>query len=85
MSRGACFNILQIGAHSGFETTDPIAVGMTFILDDGSDTDGENRKKVHWRFVEASPANFNRLEENLVKHSDICVLNSINDTVVSSF
>jgi len=83
--KGDHINIVQIGAHTGFEENDPIAKGISELLDRLVDitSDNELRKRVHWTFVEPSPPNFKRLSENLSKYSDVCDMNGINAAVVS--
>ena len=78
-------NVVQIGAHTGFEINDPIAKGLSILLDEvaGHTTKNEMRKHFHWTFVEPSPPNFKRLEENLIMNSNICDMKSINAAVVS--
>lgn len=74
------FYVFQIGAHTGFEKNDPLAIGMQYILNQ-TETD-DQRQNVHWTFVEPSPPNFKRLEQNLAKHS-LCDMKGINAAVVS--
>ena len=78
-------NVVQIGAHTGFEINDPVAKGLSILLDEvaGHTTKNEMRKHFHWTFVEPSPPNFKRLEENLIMNSNICDMKSINAAVVS--
>ena len=80
-------NIVQIGAHVGFEENDPIAKGISILLDRltniTTNSSSELRKHVHWTFVEPSPPNFKRLSENMLTHSDICDMKGINAAVVS--
>jgi hypothetical protein len=83
-------NVVQIGAHVGFESNDPLAKGLSRLLDEAvahaeSNTDPDNdlRKRFHWTFVEPSPPNFKRLTENLSKKSGMCDMKGINAAVVS--
>lgn len=82
---GDDLDVVQIGAHTGFEENDPIAAGLATLLDEVSAISSSDakivRNKFHWTFVEASPPNFKRLEQNLQKHS-ICDMKAINAGVV---
>ncbi|GFH50741.1 predicted protein [Chaetoceros tenuissimus] len=73
-------NIVQIGAHVGFEPNDPIAMGIVSLIDSFPKT---FRSRFHWTFVEPSPPNYKRLVQNLDKYSHICNMKSINAGVVS--
>jgi len=76
-------NVIQIGAHTGFEENDPIAKGLLRLLDATSAATGSNetRMRFHWTFVEPSPPNYKRLTKNLLKSSDICDMKGINVAV----
>lgn len=78
--QGKDINVVQIGAHVGWERNDPICATMTQYLDLLSD--GE-KKKFHWTFVEPSPPNYEVLLENIQKYSYLCDMKSINAGVVS--
>ena len=91
---GDDLNIVQIGAHVGFEKNDPIAKGLFRLLDEVEAAatvsagllnlyrdKNEIRKRFHWTFVEPSPPNFKRLLENLMKHSALCDMHGINSAV----
>jgi len=87
---GDDINIVQIGAHVGFEANDPIAKGLSSLLDKVdaaaalvNQDKNEIRKRFHWTFVEPSPPNFKRLSENLIKYSNVCDMHGINAGVVS--
>ena len=74
-------HIIQIGAHIGFEGNDPLhqllaSFLRTFPL--------EQRKRLHWTFVEPSPYNYQKLVETLHKpqQSDLCTLKSIETAVL---
>ena len=73
-------NIVQIGAHVGFEPNDPIAMGIVSLIDR---LPQKYRSHFHWTFVEPSPPNYKRLVQNLEKYSYICNMKSINAGVVS--
>lgn len=73
-------NIVQIGAHVGFEPNDPIAMGIVSLIDSFPKT---FCSRFHWTFVEPSPPNYKRLVQNLDKYSHICNMKSINAGVVS--
>jgi hypothetical protein len=130
---GKDVNVIQIGAHVGFEENDPLAKGLARLLDvvttlhnndndnknddnngngigkdNGKGADNDNgheshstdllnsdtnkdksskfsaqiRKNFHWTFVEPSPPNFKRLEENLRSHSTMCDMKGINAGIV---
>ena len=88
---GEDLSVVQIGAHIGFEDNDPIASGLSNLLDEVSaigSRDGDNyasseivRNNFHWTFVEPSPPNFKRLQQNLKNHS-ICDMKAMNVAVV---
>jgi FkbM family methyltransferase len=73
-------HVVQIGAHIGFEKNDPFAKGLTSFLNLLSEDDRQN---VVWTFVEPSPPNFKRLQENIRNHSDVCQMRAVNAGVVS--
>ena len=73
-------NIVQIGAHVGFEPNDPIATGIVSLIDSLPE---RFRSRFHWTFVEPSPPNYKRLVQNLDKYSHICNMKAINAGVVS--
>lgn len=78
-------NVIQIGAHVGFEPNDPIAGGLSAFLTalTSATNETELRRQFHWTFVEPSPANFKGLESNLKKYTNICDMRSMNAAVVS--
>jgi hypothetical protein len=82
-------NIVQIGAHVGFEENDPLATGLSRLLEEVAAVDysaksrNEIRQHFHWTFVEPSPPNFKRLSENLLNNSAICDMKGVNAAVVS--
>jgi hypothetical protein len=85
---GEDVDIVQIGAHVGFEKNDPLARGVIRLLDEVSAIVDESeksktRQRFHWTFVEPSPPNFRRLTENLSKNSAVCDMKGINAAVVS--
>jgi hypothetical protein len=85
---GADVEVVQIGAHVGFEVGDPIASGIVGLLEEvaGDSSSASMRRDLfHWTFVEPSPANFKRLMENLSKNSNVCDMHGINAAVVSDF
>mmetsp|Transcript_11576 Transcript_11576/g.21648 ORF Transcript_11576/g.21648 Transcript_11576/m.21648 type:complete len:421 (-) Transcript_11576:248-1510(-) len=90
---GVDVDVVQIGAHVGFEVGDPIASGILGLLDkvvaaaalSFMQEEVVQRDHFHWTFVEPSPANFKRLSENLSKNSHICDMRGINAAVVSDF
>lgn len=73
-------NIVQIGAHVGFEKNDPLATGIISLIDSIPE---KYRSRFRWTFVEPSPPNFKRLMKNLKKNSHICEMKSINAGVIS--
>jgi hypothetical protein len=88
LMNGDQINVVQIGAHTGFEQNDPIARGLSGLLDKVTETstktkNNELRKNFHWTFVEPSPANFKRLASNMLSNSNVCDMKSINAAVVS--
>jgi len=85
LMNGDQINVVQIGAHTGFEMNDPIASGLSELLDKVTEISMNNelRKQFHWTFVEPSPANFKRLATNVLTNSNICDMSSINAAVVS--
>jgi len=80
---GDDLDVVQIGAHTGFEKNDPIAVGLSGILQHVSAISNSDtvRKKFHWTFVEPSPPNFKRLKQNVQNYS-ICDMKAINVAVL---
>jgi hypothetical protein len=80
-------NIVQIGAHVGFEHNDPLAHGLSVFLDILTNITKIEalRKRFHWTFVEPSPSSYRGLEQNLAKpeHSSICDMRSVNAAVIS--
>ena len=84
---GDHINIVQIGAHVGFEHNDPLAHGLSVFLDILTNITKIEalRKHFHWTFVEPSPASYRGLERNLAKpeHSSICDMRSVNAAVIS--
>ncbi|KAL9187346.1 hypothetical protein ACHAXT_001449 [Thalassiosira profunda] len=83
--RGEDVHVVQIGAHVGFEQNDPIARGLSSLIDRvvGVAADEGLRRKFHWTFVEPSPPNYQRLEENLQQHAHVCDMKGIRAAVVS--
>uniref|UniRef100_A0A7S4UXG1 Uncharacterized protein n=1 Tax=Ditylum brightwellii TaxID=49249 RepID=A0A7S4UXG1_9STRA len=85
---GEDVNIVQIGAHVGFEKNDPLALGVLRLLDEvaavvkNEDDKSKTRQRFHWTFVEPSPPNFNRLAENLSNYSAVCDMKGINAGVI---
>jgi len=73
-------HIVQIGAHIGFEPNDPIAAGMAFYLEQLSH---DERARVHWTFVEPSPANYKQLTGNIASYNHLCDMQSVNAGVIS--
>ena len=82
---GEQVNVVQIGAHVGFEENDPLASGLSSILHTVINITNatELRTHFHWTFVEPSPPNFKGLEANIKKNAHICDMKSINVAVVS--
>ncbi|GFH55603.1 hypothetical protein CTEN210_12079 [Chaetoceros tenuissimus] len=74
---GVHFDIIQIGAHTGFDYSDPIADGLGKLL-----LEWGGKKYAEWFFVEPSPSNFYQLEKNLKLYSKICPMKAINTAVV---
>lgn len=79
LHKGNDIFIVQIGAHVGFELNDPFANGAERLL---FNLTQEEKRRVHWIFVEPSPPNYKRLVKNLQGRSDWCNLTSINAAVV---
>jgi hypothetical protein len=79
IQRGEDITIVQIGAHTGYEKNDPLAIGLTSMIYELGST---MHDKVHWTFVEPSPPNYERLVKNLANHSDVCDMHSVNAGVV---
>ena len=76
--------ILQVGAHTGFESNDPIATGIEqLIASTSKHVDYTARDKFNWFFIEASPPNFAKLQETIKKHSDTCNMHAIHAAIVS--
>ncbi|KAL3907784.1 MAG: hypothetical protein SGILL_008734 [Bacillariaceae sp.] len=73
-------NVVQIGAHTGFEKNDPLAKIMGAYLELLSITE---KQRVTWTFVEPSPPNYQHLVQNLQNHSDFCQMKAVNAAVVS--
>jgi len=69
-------HLVQIGAHTGFESNDPFGRSVSTFLKHV--TEG-----IHWTFVEPSPANFKRLQDNIKENADLCDMAAINAAVVS--
>ena len=74
-------HIVQIGAHIGFEENDPICQGLTTWMH--ALPYAKRHEALHWTFVEPSPPNFRRLQQNLQNRSDLCDLQAINAAVVA--
>ncbi len=85
LMNGEHVDVVQIGAHAGFEENDPIAEGLSRLLDEVTKLSKNDklRKNLHWTFIEPSPPNYKRLSENVMKHSNLCDMKSINAAVVS--
>jgi FkbM family methyltransferase len=73
-------HISQIGAHTGFEENDPLAVGLASYLNLLTE---EEKAPVTWTFIEPSPSNYKRLVQNLANHASYCQMNAINAAVMS--
>jgi len=89
---GQDVHFVQIGAHTGFEANDPLAIGISDLLKHMAAATAnvpsagislQVPKLVHWTFVEPAPPNFKRLSENMAKHADICDMRSIHAAVVA--
>ena len=73
-------HMVQIGAHVGFEKNDPFAKGISAYL---KLLTPEEKHQFQWTFVEPSPPNFERLQTNIAKHSNMCTMKGVNVGVVS--
>ena len=62
-------SIIQIGAHTGWDPNDPFTKGMTKYLES---LNPDERQRVEYTFVEASPANYRVLEEKVKKNAGLC-------------
>mmetsp|Transcript_40613 Transcript_40613/g.85268 ORF Transcript_40613/g.85268 Transcript_40613/m.85268 type:complete len:403 (+) Transcript_40613:316-1524(+) len=84
LAGGKDVNVIQIGAHVGFEKNDLIANALSSLLDSIVNVTQNNnlRRHFHWTFVEPSPTNYQQLQVNLQKHSDICDMNSVNAAIL---
>lgn len=82
MLKGKHVNVIQIGAHVGFERNDPLASGLLRSLDQIVAQDNSLRKHLHWTFIEPSPPSFKRLSDNLSSKKDLCDMNGINVGIV---
>jgi len=84
---GKHVDIVQIGAHVGFESNDPIAKGLSLFLDElvnaTDNTMIELRTQFHWTFVEPSPPNIRGLEANTKKYGHVCDMRVVRAAVVS--
>jgi hypothetical protein len=72
-------DMVQIGAHVGFEANDPLAQGISYYLNMLSDSE---RQRFHWTFVEPSPPNYARLEQTIANHSYMCDMSTVNAGIV---
>jgi FkbM family methyltransferase len=72
--------MVQIGAHTGFDANDPFADGISDYLNLLSHAE---KQRFHWVFVEPSPANYVKLEENVAKYSHLCDMSAVNAGIVS--
>jgi hypothetical protein len=72
-------HVVQIGAHTSFEPNDPLAVGLTRYLELFPPA---TRQRLHWTFVEPSPANYQRLVLNIANHSHLCTMKAMQMAVV---
>lgn len=82
--------IIQIGAHTGFEANDPISIGLAAYLQtldnlptsssSGGGSVSSLRQNFHWAFVEPSPPNYARLQKNM--DQNLCQMQSINKGVI---
>jgi FkbM family methyltransferase len=79
LSPGKSLNIIQVGAHNGWEENDPFAQGITSYLESLS---AKSRKLIHYTFVEASPANYKLLEKNVQNNSHLCTMKALHGGVV---
>ena len=76
--------IVQIGAHIGFEQGDPIANGMQKLITSSTNNiPSISRDRFHWFFVEPSPPNYAKLEENINQQKGICKMHSIHAGIIS--
>ena len=76
--------IVQVGAHIGFESGDPIAKGMKqFIASSTNHLVSVSKERFHWFFVEPSPTNYAKLTENINKEQGLCKMHSIHAAVIS--
>lgn len=85
-------HIVQIGAHIGFEENDPICQGLATWIQAlpthtrDSTSASTKQRSLHWTFVEPSPPNFQRLQQNLHNQSAelvACDLRALNAAVVA--
>ena len=72
--------IVQIGAHVGIESNDPMAKGLTNLP--LSLPEAFRREYVHWIFVEPSPANYQRLSANLKDVAHLADMMALNMAIV---
>jgi hypothetical protein len=72
-------HVVQIGAHTSFEPNDPLAVGLTRYLELFPPA---TRQRLQWTFVEPSPANYQRLVQNIANHSHLCTMKALQMAVV---
>jgi FkbM family methyltransferase len=76
--------IVQVGAHIGFEWNDPVANGINSLIESSSkNLASANRNRFHWFFVEPSPPNYAKLEENIKTNKHIGNLHGINAGIIS--
>ena len=75
--------IVQVGAHIAFENNDPIANGMKSLIESSTTHLSIPRDRFHWIFVEPSPPNYAKLNENIEKNRDTCDMHSIQAAIVS--
>ncbi|KAL3910924.1 MAG: hypothetical protein SGARI_001894 [Bacillariaceae sp.] len=83
LNQGKKANVVQIGAHVGFEHNDPVVKGLMSYL--GLLSPMEKRQVV-WTLVEPSPPNFARLQQNihnLSESKELCELKAVQAAVVS--
>jgi len=67
-------SIVQIGAHTGWDSNDPFVKGMTLYLQSLSP---ETRQHIDYTLVEASPINHAVLQKKIQKHADLCNLKAL--------
>lgn len=79
MIEGKHIDVVQIGAHVGWSSNDPLCVTMGKYLESLSNIE---KKQVHWKYIEPSPPNYKGLLKNIAQYSYLCDMSSVQAAIV---